>query len=54
MKPQYERTSWGWIAYALIDGRLCRGRGATKTEALIGDCISDHAAKNRFLKTFRA
>jgi hypothetical protein len=34
MKPQYERISWGWIAYTLHDGHLIRGRGPTKREAL--------------------
>jgi hypothetical protein len=33
MKPQYERTSWGWLAYAVIDGHLRRGRGETKAAA---------------------
>ena len=33
MKPQYERTSWGWLAYVLHAGHLYTGRGATKREA---------------------
>jgi hypothetical protein len=34
MKPQYERISWGWLAYVLHAGYLYRGRGSTKREAL--------------------
>ena len=33
MKPQYERISWGWIAYVFHNGYLYRGRGETKRAA---------------------
>lgn len=33
MNITYERISWGWIAYCIIDGHLRKGRGCTKQEA---------------------
>lgn len=33
MKTTYEKTSWGWLAYSIVNGRLCRGRGETKSLA---------------------
>lgn len=33
MKPQYERISWGWLAYVSHNGYLYRGRGGTKRGA---------------------
>jgi hypothetical protein len=33
VKPQYERLSWGWLAYVCHGGFLYRGRGTTKRDA---------------------
>lgn len=33
MKPQYERTSWGWLASLVHGGYRYFGRGGTKREA---------------------
>ena len=33
MKPQYERTSWGWLAAIVHRGYRYFGRGGTKAEA---------------------
>lgn len=33
MKPQYEHTSWGWLASLVSQGYRYFGRGGTKREA---------------------